>query len=199
LSKLSVISLDSCSLPGAKSLGIASPKSSFLSLGSAAPPEANRFFPGVEPKGAEDKVTTLVLTKRSYAMRAAFPPTSFSVSVWRLSSTTTGANTTGAKPVFLRHAGATRLAATCLLFTLAVVMVPKADIPETLSDEANPPTSEIVVEKAASAGEDRSSVIAPVPSIFVQPRTCVHRILPVYSGLLTNSRIFRELFCFFLC
>jgi hypothetical protein len=127
-------------------------------------------------------------------MRAAFPPISFSFSVWRLSS-----GTRGTKPVFLRHAGATRLAATCLLLTLAVVMVPKADISETLFDEANPPTSEILVEKAASAWENQPSVIAFVPKIFAQPQTCVRRILPVYAGWLTNSRAFRELFCSLLC
>jgi hypothetical protein len=179
-------------VPGAKSLGIASPKSSFLSLGSAAPPEANSFFPGIEPKGAEDKLITLVLTKRSYTMRAAFPPVSFSV--WRLSSATTSS-----KSIFLRHQRATRLAATCLLFTLAVMMVPKADISETLFDEANTPTNEMVVEKAASAWEHPQSVVALVPRIFPQPRTSVRRMLPVYAGWLTNSRRFRELICSLLC
>ena len=111
-----------------------------LNVRNAAPPEANRFFPGTEPIGAEDKLIMLVLTKRSYTMRAAFPPVSFSV--WRLSSATTSS-----KSVFLRHQSATRLAATCLLFTLAMMMVPKADISETLFDEANTPTNEIVVEK----------------------------------------------------
>jgi hypothetical protein len=128
-------------------------------------------------------------------MRAAFPPISFSISVWRLSSAITGA-----KPVFLRPSGATRLAATCLLFTLAVVMVPKADIPETLSDEANPPTSEIVVEKAASLCEPREPVTVFAPKEFAQwRRVSVHRILPVYAKLLTGSRTFRELFCSLLC
>ena len=125
-------------------------------------------------------------------MRAAFPPVSFSVR--RLSSASTSS-----KSVFLRHQRATRLAATCLLFTLAMMMVPKADISETLFDEANPPTNEMVVEKAASAREDPSSVIAPVPRIFVQPQTGIRRMLPVYAGWLTNSRRFRELICSLLC
>jgi hypothetical protein len=101
----------------------------------------------------------------------------------------------------LRLAGATRLAAAYLLFTVALVMVPmpKADIPETLFDEANTPTNEFVVEKAAFAWEHRSSVIAPVPRIFAQPRTGVRGILPVYAGRLTNSRTFRELICSLLC
>jgi hypothetical protein len=30
-------------------------------------------------------------------------------------------------------------------------------------------------------------------------RLRVHRILPLYAKLLTDSRTFRELFCFFLC
>ena len=72
-------------------------------------------------------------------MRAASPPVSFSFR--RLSSTTTGM-----KCMFLRHARPTRLAAACVLFTVALVMVPKADISETLFDEANTPTNEIVVE-----------------------------------------------------
>ena len=45
------------------------------------------------------------------------------------------------KFMFLRHAMAARLAAAYLLFTVALLMVPKADIPETLFDEANIPTN----------------------------------------------------------
>ena len=119
-------------------------------------------------------------------MRAASPPVSFSLR--SLSSA-----------MFLRHSRPTRLAIVYLLFTVALVMVPKADIPETLFDEANTPTNEIVVEKAASAWEHRSSVIAPVPRIFAQPRTGVRGILPAYAGRLTNSRTFRELICSLLC
>jgi hypothetical protein len=99
----------------------------------------------------------------------------------------------------LRHARATRLAAAYLIFTVAVVMVPNADIPETPFDEANTPTNEFVVEKAASALEHRSSVIAPVPRIFAQPRTDVRGILPVYAGRLSKSRTFRALICSLLC
>ena len=178
---------------GSRIRQIASPKSSFLPFGSAAPPEANRFFPGTEPIGAEDKLIMLVLTKRSYTMRAAFPPVSFSV--WRLSSATRSS-----KSVFLRHQGATRLAATCLLFTLAMMMVPKADISETLFDEANTPTNEIVVEKTATLCEPRQPVTAFVPKKIAQrQRVCVHRISPVYAKLLTDSRTFRALFCSLLC
>jgi hypothetical protein len=125
-------------------------------------------------------------------MRAASPTVSFSLC--RLSSATTSIESR-----LLRHARATRLAAAYLLFTVALVMVPKADIPETLFDEANTPTNEFVVEKAASAWEHRSSVIAPVPRIFAQPRSGVRGILPVYAGRLTNSRTFRELICSLLC
>ncbi len=71
-------------------------------------------------------------------MRAASP--SVSVSFRRLSSATTGMTC-----MFLRRARPTRLAAACVLFTVALVMVPKADISETLFDEANIPTNEIVV------------------------------------------------------
>ena len=125
-------------------------------------------------------------------MRAAFPPVSFSV--WRLSSATTSS-----KSVFLRHQSATRLAATCLLFTLAMMMVPKADISETLFDEANTPTNEIVVEKTTSLCEPRQTVTAFATKKFAWQRVDVHKILPVYAKLLTDSRTFRELFCCFLC
>jgi hypothetical protein len=76
-------------------------------------------------------------------------------------------------------------------------MVPKADIPETLFDEANTPTNEmVVVEKAASSWEYRQSVTAIRPKVFVQlRRLSFRRILPVYEGRLTDSRMFRELFC----
>jgi hypothetical protein len=126
-------------------------------------------------------------------MRAASPPVSFSLS--RLSSATRGI-----KSMFLRRARPTRLAAAYVLFTVALVMVPKADIPETLFDEANTPTHEILVEKAASSWEHRQSVTAFVPRIFAQPRkTPVRKILQVYAAQLTDSRTFRELFCSLLC
>jgi hypothetical protein len=90
--------------------------------------------------------------------------------------------------------------AACVLFTVALTMVPKEDIPETLFDEANTPTNEMVVEKAASSWEYRQSITAFVPTIFAQARTIsVRRILPVYAGRLTDSRTFRELFCTLLC
>ena len=122
-------------------------------------------------------------------MRAASPPVSFSIR--RLSSTTTRI-----KFMFLRHG----LAAAYVLFTVALVLVQKADISETLFDEANTPTNEIVVEKAASFCEQRHSNTACVPRIFAQlRRTSVRRISPVYVGWLTDSRTFQELFCTFLC
>jgi len=102
--------------------------------------------------------------------------------------------------MFLRHARATRLAAAYLLFAVTLVMMPKTDIPETLFDEANTPTNEMVVEKAASSWEYRRSVTAFVPRISAQPRRIsVRRILPVYEGRFTDSRTFRELFCSLLC
>jgi hypothetical protein len=126
-------------------------------------------------------------------MRAASPPVSFSIR--RLSSTTTRI-----KFMFLRHARPTRRAAAYVLFTVALVLVQKADISETLFDEANTPTNEIVVEKAASSREHRQSVTAFMPRIFAQPlRTSVRRILPIYSGQFTDARTFRELFCTLLC
>lgn len=90
--------------------------------------------------------------------------------------------------MFLRHARAARLAAAYLLFTVAVVMVPKADIPETPFDEANTPTNEMAVEKTASPSECGQSPPSLVLRIFAQPRSItVRRILPVYAGRLTDS------------
>ena len=51
--------------------------------------------------------------------------------------------------MFLRRARATRLAAAYLLFAVALLMVPKADIPETPFDEGNTQTNEMVVVKAS--------------------------------------------------
>ena len=125
-------------------------------------------------------------------MRAASSPVSFSF--YRPSATT------GTKSVFPRYARATRLAVAYLLFTVAVVMLPKADIPETLFDEANTPTNEIVVEKAASSSEHRQLVMAFVPRIFAQPRrTTFRRISQVHTGRPSDSRTFRELFCSLIC
>jgi hypothetical protein len=102
--------------------------------------------------------------------------------------------------MLLRHARPTRLAVVYLLFTVALVLVPKADILETPFDEANTPTNEIVVEKTASLCEPRQLVTAFVPRSFVQPRrTSVRRILPVYGGRLTDSRTLRKLLCSLLC
>ena len=102
--------------------------------------------------------------------------------------------------MFLHQARETRFVSACLLFLIALVMVPTADISETLFDEANTPINEIVVEKAASSWEDRQSVTEFAPRIFAQPRRAgVRRIWPVCAGRLTDSRTFRELFCFFLC
>ena len=120
-------------------------------------------------------------------MRAASPPVWFSLR--SLSSA-----------MSLCHARPTRLAVVYLLFTVALVLVPKTDILETPFDEANTPTNEIVVEKTASLCEPRQPVTAFAVKKFAPwQRVIVHRILPVYAKLLTDSRTFRELFCFFLC
>ena len=102
--------------------------------------------------------------------------------------------------MFLHQARETRFMCAGLLFMVALVMVPRADISETPFDEANTPINEIIVEKAASSWEDRQLVVAFVPRMFAQPRrTSVRRIFPVYAGRLTDSRTFRELFCSLLC
>jgi len=101
--------------------------------------------------------------------------------------------------MFLRRASATRLAAVYLLFAVALLMVPKADIPETPFDEGNTQTNEMVVVKAASSLELRQSVTVSVP-MFVQPRKIsVRRVSLVYTGQLTDSSRFQELLCSLLC
>jgi len=102
--------------------------------------------------------------------------------------------------MFLLRARATRLAAAYLLFTVTLLMVPKADIPETPFDEGNTQTNEMVVVKAASSLEYRQSVTVSVPIMFAQSqKISVLRILPVYTDQLTNSCRFQELFCSLLC
>jgi len=165
---------------------IASPKSSFLPLGSAARPEANGYLPGPNPNARQYKLDTLPQQEK-HTMRAASQPVSFSLR--SLSSA-----------MFVRHARPTRLAVIYFLFTVALVLVPKADILETPFDEANTPTNEIVVEKAVSSWEPRQSETAFRQRIFAQPRrTSIRRISPVYPSRLTDSRTFQELFCTFLC
>ena len=70
-------------------------------------------------------------------MRAASQPVSFSLR-------------SIASAMFLSRARPTRLAVVYLLFTVALILVPKADILETPFDEANTPTNEIVIEKTPS-------------------------------------------------
>jgi hypothetical protein len=102
--------------------------------------------------------------------------------------------------MFIHLARETRFVIAYLLCVIALEMVPKPDISETLFDEANTPTNEIVVEKTASSCEHRHSDTACVPRIFAQLRgTSVRRILPIYSGQFTDARTFRELFCTLLC
>jgi hypothetical protein len=102
--------------------------------------------------------------------------------------------------MFVRRTRATRLAAVYLLFTVALLMVPKADIPETPFDEDNTPTNEMVVVKAASSLEYRQSVTVSVPIMFAQSREIsVRRISPVFTGQLTDSCRFQELLCSLLC
>jgi len=102
--------------------------------------------------------------------------------------------------MFLRSGKATRLSAAYLLFTVALLMVPKSDNPETPFDEDNTPTNEMVVVKAASSLEYRPSVAVSVPVMFAQSRKItVRRISPVITGQLTDSCRFQELLCSFVC
>jgi hypothetical protein len=95
--------------------------------------------------------------------------------------------------MFLRRVRAIRLAAVYLLFTVALLMVPKADNPETPFDECNTQTNEMVVVRAAPSREYRPPATTFGLSILVQPwRISVRRVLPVFVGRFTDSRVFRE-------
>src|SRR5258708_33978561 len=100
-----------------------------------------------------------------------------------------------------RHARATRRAAAYLLFTVALLVVPKADDPETPFDEGNPQANEMVVVKAASSREPPQSVRTFVPRISAQPRWIIasRRMLSVHAGQFTDSRTFRELLRLLRC
>jgi hypothetical protein len=98
-----------------------------------------------------------------------------------------------------QRARATRLVTDFLLVMVTLMVVPRADIPETLFDEGTTPINEIVVvKKAFSSREHQLSVTAFVPRIFAQ-KTPVRKILQVYASQLTDSSTFRELFCSLLC
>ena len=148
-------------------------------------PRGERFSSRIEP-WARRQTDHSRLNQRSYTMRAASPPVSFSL--WRLYSA-----------MFLCHGRPTRLAVVYLLVAVALVLVPKADISETPFDEANTPTNEMVVTKV-SPSEHEQLVTTFAPRIFPQPRrTSVCRIFPVYAGPLTDSRTVREILCSLLC
>jgi hypothetical protein len=102
--------------------------------------------------------------------------------------------------MFLRPARTARVAAACLCFSVTLLMVPKADVPETPFDEGNTQTNEMVVVKAASSRELPQSVTAFVPIMIAHLRKIsVRRISLVDAGRLTDARSLRELFCSFLC
>src|SRR5262249_20465740 len=105
-------------------------------------------------------------------------------------------STLGTKSMFLRRAN--RLAAASLFFAVALLMAPKADIPDTPFDEGNTQTNEIVV-KVASSLEPRHTVTVPVPMFAQSGKISVRRISPVYTGQLTDSCRFQELLCSLLC
>jgi hypothetical protein len=102
--------------------------------------------------------------------------------------------------MILCHARTNRVAATCLLFTVALLMVPRADVPETRFDEANTPTNEMVVEKVAASQECQKSIAPLPPRIFVvKRRISLHSIVLVHPDRLTGSRPVQELLSTLLC
>jgi hypothetical protein len=101
--------------------------------------------------------------------------------------------------MFLRHMTAIRLTAAYFLFAIGLV-IPKIDIPETLFDEANTPTNEMVVVKAGFSVEYSQAFRTLVPKMFAQSRRItVRRTFPVYASRLTDSSTLRERFCSLLC
>jgi hypothetical protein len=102
--------------------------------------------------------------------------------------------------MFVCRGRATRLAGAYLFFAVALLMVPKADIPETPFDEGNTQTNEMVVVNATSPLEYRQSVTVSVPIMFAQSRKIsVRRMSPVFTGQLTDACRFQELLCSLLC
>ena len=106
----------------------------------------------------------------------------------------------GVEYMFFRRARPVQPVIVYLLFAIALVTMPKADNPETLFDEANTPTNEMVIQKAVSSWEYGQSDAASETRILARSRRIiVRRIVPVCASQLTDSRRFRELFCFFRC
>ncbi len=102
--------------------------------------------------------------------------------------------------MFLRHARAARLAAACVLFTVALGMAPKADNPETRFDEANTPTHEMVVQNVASSRETPQPGMETARRVPAQSRRISVRMsLREYAGRSTDSGSLRELLCSFRC
>jgi len=90
--------------------------------------------------------------------------------------------------------------ASCVLVTVALLMVPQADIPETQFDEANIPTNEMVVEEVASSKESRQSIVLLEPWMFVPTRRIdLRTIFPIQLDRLSGSRPLTDLLCTLLC
>lgn len=98
------------------------------------------------------------------------------------------------------HSNTTRVAAICALFTVALLLVPRADVPETRFDEANTPTNEMMVEAVVSSQECRQPIPSLVPKILVLPqRIALRVILPVHKDRSTGHHALQELLCTLLC
>jgi len=91
----------------------------------------------------------------------------------------------------LWHARTTRLVASCVLFTVSLLTLPRADIPETPFDEANTPTNEMLVEKAGPLQEYREATVAVLPKTLVSSRNISP--LPVHAPRSTGSLQLQEL------
>jgi hypothetical protein len=101
--------------------------------------------------------------------------------------------------MFLRHKTAARVAAAYLLFIVASELLPRADIPETLFDEANTSTNEMVVPTAVALWEFRDSGTTFEPIRVQSRRVSVRGIVAVYDGQLTDCRALRQRLCTLLC
>jgi len=101
--------------------------------------------------------------------------------------------------MFRNDAAANRLAV-YLFFMVLLVLVPKADVPDTPFDEASTPTNEMVVEKAAPSTLYGPLIAAYVPRMFAPVQSIgISRVVPLCTRRLIDSRSFRKLLCTLLC
>lgn len=93
------------------------------------------------------------------------------------------------------RAGATRLVAAYLLFSVGLMFLPKPDIPETSFDEANTPTNEMIVEKAPAP---LVPVLVLIGGSFAHA-TSICRILSCSAARVIHPNNVWQILCVLLC